>query len=323
MSKNQKREQLIKIVQQYPIIYQPAPSDVSFIEHKNNLKIVWDEITLKLNPQVKTYRDQWARMYQTYAKLRMLIDSGTVSEKVLQACKDTNKFLDGSLSFLNPYISQETYLKIPFYVHRTINTRFGLPLEHGQIKNENIDCNINTATHHQVVSLLRYRTDRTESFDMNFLLPVLQKAIQRKLKELLMEKANNDETKKSTQTSDDIQLESELMIDENIKIESQEDIDALEENSSLDTDTMLEDDDLEQSLPHDQIVFGDSNISEDLTEHTAVSNNNEKIGTISDDYMRNFFNDLGETMSLELSIRKQKLLQLRINELLRNTLAQE
>ncbi|PZC78815.1 hypothetical protein B5X24_HaOG217141 [Helicoverpa armigera] len=313
-------EELIKVVQQYPIIYQPVPNDVTLSAHKNNLKIVWDEIYKKLKSN--RLRVRWYEKYHTYIKLMMLIDTGTVSKKVLQACKDTNKFLDGSLSFLDPYISKETYLKIPFHVHKTINTRFGLPLKHGQSTNDNIDYSINIVTHDQVLSLLQNRSDCTESFDMNFLFPIVYKAIQRKLKELLsLEKKDNDETKTSTQQ--DLQLESELMIDENIKIENQDDIDTLEENTLLDTDTILEDDNLELILPDGQIVYDESTVCEDLTEHSTVSNNNEFIGNMSDVNMREFFNDLGETMSAELSYRKQKLLQLRINELLRSTFAQK
>lgn len=152
-------------------------------------------------------------------------------------------------------------------------------------------------------------------------------------------------------------LQSELIIEDDIKLENEdvkkevenyvnsqdevyeniqdEDI-VKEENFTLEKNINNTADgnfDIENILPKAQIIQPvvhnmEKNSLRALNEHAIITEDNtddmtDNAPPVTDEYMRNFFAELGVIMSMELSFGRQKILQSRINELLKNNLLKE
>lgn len=144
---------------------------------------------------------------------------------------------------------------------------------------------------------------------------------------------NNDE--ENMNKTVDLGLATELIIQDEIKVEAENDNinmkdnddDINEVNLTLNTETVNNATDntcdIESYLPGTKIIRpGVNDTTTDISDlsNCVTADNTEPV---SDDYVRNFFFELGEVMSMELSINKQILLQSQINELVRKTFLNE
>ncbi|KAJ8726217.1 hypothetical protein PYW07_000915 [Mythimna separata] len=136
---------------------------------------------------------------------------------------------------------------------------------------------------------------------------------------------NPNSNEENINKSINLGLQSELILDDDIKTEEdditsededlvKDDYATLKKNVNNTTETNY---DLDITAGHNT-----HNTLSELHENVTViqDNINDMTGTppVTNEYIRNFFNELGEIMSTELSLDKQKILKSRINELLKS-----
>lgn len=254
----------------------------------------------------------WTDIKSRYAKLKMLINTGRITEEMALNHPETSKYLDGTLSFLDPYLIDVTEADITSNVNKKFNKIFGI-VDRSCDRNDSVVLRRqeqDDSHHTDSISI-----DNTQKYLIN-----VGNTVKHGLGHLIPNE-NIPSTSNIKKTWNRIQLglESELLIEDNIKMEDDTEHGILEEDPINNNMNVTEDDSVEHILPD---IDNHMTMVDSMEENISMTDSDVLIG-VRDNEMKNFFNELGEVMSTEMPMEKQKISRMRINALIIELLDEE
>ncbi|CAH0603292.1 unnamed protein product [Chrysodeixis includens] len=291
-----KHLRFVNLIKENPIIY-TLDDQTKNKEERLKEKEAWDNIH-RIIGGISPHR-KWNVLRNQYLKIKTLIVTKNVSREVFDEYPETKKYLNGSLSFLDPYLgdfSDLNNLKIP--TTKKFDKLLRSVLKTSQVHNFIVKKNNSNKSKHDL-----------DLIDEKYIMQIMLTGVEQGLNSLF----SNDKTENMQSDSFILQINDSL---EDTLEEVIGDLEGVEKDFIVKICEL----EVEQS----------NNMKRDGEEvnnmNTIICNNNEservtienRDMSVTDCEIRKFFKELGCAMSHELSIEKQVKLQMKINAFVRS-----